>query len=95
MLLAIDIGNTNITLGAFEGDQLKSTWRLATDAHRQPDEYALQLKELLPMKDVTTDAIDGIGTSEWIRGTRGGTADHRPPTKYSPMASLTFSPARA
>ena len=60
MLLALDIGNTNVTVGVFAGESIVATWRLATDGHRQPDEYALQLKELLPMKDVTTDAIDGI-----------------------------------
>ncbi len=39
MLLAIDIGNTNIELGIFDGENLKATWRLATGIHRMPDEY--------------------------------------------------------
>lgn len=60
MLLAVDIGNTNVTVGAFDGDQIVATWRLATETHRQADEYALQLKELLPMKGVPVDAIDGV-----------------------------------
>jgi type III pantothenate kinase len=60
MLLALDIGNTNVTVGVFAGDRIVATWRLATDTHRQPDEYALQLKDLLPMKGVTVDSIDGI-----------------------------------
>ena len=60
MLLAVDIGNTNVTVGAFDGERIVATWRLATEAHRQADEYALQLKELLPMKGVPVRAIDGI-----------------------------------
>jgi type III pantothenate kinase len=60
MLLALDIGNTNITVGVFDGERLAASWRLSTDAHRLPDEYALQLKSLLPMKDVDPAAIDGV-----------------------------------
>jgi len=46
-LLTIDIGNTNITLGLFEGDELKRTWRLATDNQRTSDEYGLLIISLL------------------------------------------------
>lgn len=60
MLLALDIGNTNVTIGVFDGERIAATWRLATDAHRQPDEYALQLKDLLPMKGISADDIDGV-----------------------------------
>ncbi len=47
MLLAIDIGNTNITLGVYEGETLGPRWRLATVHERMPDEYGLQLIGLL------------------------------------------------
>lgn len=47
MLLAIDVGNTNLTLGLYEGDQLGAHWRLATDHARMPDEYGLQFLGLL------------------------------------------------
>ncbi len=57
MLLAIDIGNTNITLGVFEGQDLKSTYRVATDQRRMPDEYGLQLNSLLPLKGVNPQDI--------------------------------------
>ena len=40
MLLAIDIGNTDITLGVFEGEELRATWHVATGIHRMADEYA-------------------------------------------------------
>lgn len=47
MLLAIDIGNTNLTIGLYEADKLAYHWRLATDHNRMPDEYGLQLLGLL------------------------------------------------
>ena len=60
MLLALDIGNTNITLGAFQGDDLRATWRLFTDHHRQPDEYAVLLHELLPLKGIQAQDIQEV-----------------------------------
>ena len=56
MLLAIDIGNTNITVGMFQGDDLKATWRISTGVHRMPDEYAMMLLDLLRHQGV--DAAD-------------------------------------
>ena len=55
MLLAIDIGNTNITFGVFEGEQLGATWRMATNVDQMPDEYGILLLNLLRHrgKDVT------------------------------------------
>ena len=47
MLLAIDIGNTDITLGVFEGEELRATWHIATGIHRRADEYAALLLNLL------------------------------------------------
>ena len=47
MLLAVDIGNTDTTLGVFEGEELHATWNMATDIHRLADEYAALLLNLL------------------------------------------------
>jgi type III pantothenate kinase len=47
MLLAVDIGNTNVTLGVFDGDKLRATWRMATDVNQMGDEYAALLLPLL------------------------------------------------
>ncbi|GBD12299.1 Type III pantothenate kinase [bacterium HR24] len=47
MLLALDIGNTNVTAGVFEDARLRRTWRLATDVRREADEYAGLLLTLL------------------------------------------------
>ena len=57
MLLAVDIGNTNISIGVFQGQDLKATWRIATDAHRLTDEYGVILNDLLPLKGVAVDQI--------------------------------------
>ncbi|MBQ8886117.1 MAG: type III pantothenate kinase [Candidatus Gastranaerophilales bacterium] len=47
MLLTIDIGNTNITLGVFDNNKIIQSWRLATDEKRTEDEYGVFLKNLL------------------------------------------------
>ena len=57
MLLAIDIGNTNITLGLYEGEKLGPRWRLATDHDRMPDEYGITLINLFQQDAEITDLI--------------------------------------
>ena len=61
MLLAVDIGNTNINVGVFDGNKLKATWRIATRVHRMPDEYASLILHLFEHAGVAaqkiTDAI--------------------------------------
>ena len=47
MLLTIDIGNTDITLGIFKGEELRATWHIATDIHRMADEYAALILNLM------------------------------------------------
>ncbi len=74
MLLCIDIGNTNITLGLYNGETLGPRWRLATDHDRMPDEFAMQLLGLLNFAGLATAAIDGIAlasvvpplTGKWV-----------------------------
>jgi type III pantothenate kinase len=61
VLLAVDIGNTNITIGVFNGSKLKATWRVATGVHRMPDEYASLMLHLFEHEGIAvsqiTDAI--------------------------------------
>jgi type III pantothenate kinase len=57
MLLAIDVGNTNVTLGFFEGESLRATWRIATDPARLADEYAVVITNLLQLAGIQRDAI--------------------------------------
>ncbi|NWF78403.1 MAG: type III pantothenate kinase [Chloroflexi bacterium] len=60
MLLAIDIGNTNIKLGIFDGDKLKATWSLATGIHRTSDEYGGVLLNLMERKKVLPSKVTGV-----------------------------------
>ena len=46
-LLAIDVGNTNITVGAFDGERLLKLWRLGTDPNKTADEYGSALKAIV------------------------------------------------
>ncbi len=58
MLLAIDIGNTNITLGLFNGDILRVTARLATDPRKTSDEYAIDIKDVLSLHGEEVSAVE-------------------------------------
>ncbi len=60
MLLTIDVGNTNLTLGLYEGDKLDPHWRLATDDARMPDEYGLQFLGLLEHAHRSSADLTGI-----------------------------------
>jgi type III pantothenate kinase len=60
MLLTIDIGNTNITLGLYDGNVLGSRWRLATAYDHMPDEYGLQLLGLLENSGHEVKELTGI-----------------------------------
>jgi len=60
MLLTIDIGNTNLTLGLYDGETLGPHWRLATDHARMPDEYGLQFLGLLERANCGDDCLTGI-----------------------------------
>lgn len=58
MLLAIDIGNTNITLGGYSDDVLAFTARIATDHNMTSDQYAVTLKEILTLYNQSYEDID-------------------------------------
>ncbi len=60
MLLAIDIGNTNITIGVFEDSRLKGTWRIATGVHRMPDEYASLMLNLFERHGIGASQITDV-----------------------------------
>ena len=62
MLLTIDIGNTNITLGVFQERELKATWRLATDPRRMPDEYGLTILNLLAVQGISAREVQAVAT---------------------------------
>lgn len=60
MLLALDLGNTNLTLGLFDGDHLLESWRLETVHSRTEDEYALLVRQLLDFGGYGSAAVEGI-----------------------------------
>jgi type III pantothenate kinase len=60
MLLAIDIGNTNLTLGLYRGREILTHWRLATVHERMPDEYGLQILGLMAHAGFAPTDLTGI-----------------------------------
>ncbi len=60
MLLTIDIGNTNITLGLYEGETLSGHWRMATNHESMPDEYGIMMSNLLEHRGVNSKDLEGI-----------------------------------
>jgi type III pantothenate kinase len=66
LLLAIDIGNTNVKLGTFDGAELCATWRLETNARRMPDEYAVLLDWLLARGGLSFGDVKGVSLSSTV-----------------------------
>ncbi len=60
MLLAIDVGNTNIVIGVFEGARLTQSWRLATLRERTADEIGILVTHLFANTGVPLDRVTGI-----------------------------------
>ncbi|MBR2404747.1 MAG: type III pantothenate kinase [Clostridia bacterium] len=59
MLLTIDIGNTNIVLGGFNGDELTFVARIATNAVKTEDEYATKIRSILALHEVEKTSVKG------------------------------------
>jgi type III pantothenate kinase len=66
MLLAIDVGNTNIVIGVFDKNELFNWWRINTDRRKTVDEYALEIKGLLQMNSLKPPSIRGVGISNVV-----------------------------
>lgn len=60
MLLAIDIGNTNIVFGIFNGNKMLESWRLATDNKRSADEYGIMFESMFRHSGFESADIDDI-----------------------------------
>ncbi len=71
MLLTIDIGNTNLTLGLYAGDQLGAHWRVATDHRRMSDEYGLQFLGLLQNANKSIADLTGIALASVVPALTG------------------------
>lgn len=59
MILVFDVGNTETTVGVFDGETLHSHWRLTTDVTRTPDELALTLRGLLSAAEIGPRQLQG------------------------------------
>jgi type III pantothenate kinase len=60
MLLALDVGNSNVTIGAFEGDRLLERWRLRTSHEQTADEWGVLIRNLFLFAGLDLKQIDGI-----------------------------------
>jgi type III pantothenate kinase len=60
MLMAVDIGNTNIHLGVWRDNQWALSWRARTVQNKMPDEYAVLVRNFLSSADLTFNAISGV-----------------------------------
>jgi type III pantothenate kinase len=63
MLLTIDIGNTNIKIGVYEGERLLANWRMATERLKLADEYAVLISNLFALAGLDMRGVAGCGIS--------------------------------
>jgi type III pantothenate kinase len=66
MLLAIDIGNTSISLGLYESEELGPRWRLASDNERTKDEYGILLLQLLERAGIQSGRVGEIAIASVV-----------------------------
>ena len=60
MLLVLDIGNSNIVMGAYEGRKLLRHWRISTDRQKTVDEYGILINELFRYQNISMEDIKAI-----------------------------------
>jgi type III pantothenate kinase len=60
MILAIDVGNTNLVFALVKGGEIEARWRIATDPRRTADEYAVWLHQLLELEGHSREDIQGV-----------------------------------
>lgn len=66
MLLAVDVGNTNIVLGVYEGSSLKVSWRVSTNRLQTGDEYGIIIKNLFAQAGVDDSRLTGMIVSSVV-----------------------------
>ena len=59
MIIVLDVGNTNVVIGFYDGDNLISTGRIATDKLKTNDEYAIDIKNLIEINGVVPSELEG------------------------------------
>ena len=60
MVLVVDVGNTNITCGVYEKDELITTFRITTKIPRTSDEYGVLFRDMLSYNNISTEDIEGV-----------------------------------
>jgi type III pantothenate kinase len=60
MILAVDVGNTNLVFALVEKDEIKARWRIATDPRRTADQYSVWLHQLLELEGFSRDQVEGV-----------------------------------
>ena len=66
LLLALDVGNTNTVVGLFEGEKLRTHWRLTTHAERTADEVGMWLHQLLRWEKVAPESLTAVAISSVV-----------------------------
>jgi len=66
MLLVIDAGNSNITLGVFRGAELVAQWRLLTDRDKTGDQYGAEIRDLVEQASIDRQEIEGIAIASVV-----------------------------
>jgi type III pantothenate kinase len=66
MLLVLDVGNTNTTLGLYDGRELKYSWRLTSERHRTVDEYGIMCRTLLQLAGLDSSDVSGLAVSSVV-----------------------------
>lgn len=67
MILAIDIGNSNIVLGCIEGKTIAKEARIATDLIKTSDQYMAELKNMLDLFEIPIASIEEASSPRWCR----------------------------
>ena len=66
MILTLDVGNTNMTCGVFDGEEIKATFRITTKIPRTSDEYGMMLCNLLEVNSIKVTDIEDVALGDEV-----------------------------
>src|ERR1700689_53339 len=66
MLIVLDVGITNLTIGVYDGRELVHSWRLTTDKQRTVDEYGILCRTLLQLADIAPRSVTDMAISSVV-----------------------------
>jgi type III pantothenate kinase len=75
VILVFDIGNTELTIGLFNAEQLRAQWRVVTNVARTPDEFGVLLRSLLDAADYGPQHVDGVAIGSVVPSVTGPLAE--------------------